>query len=103
MPVTRSVVALGLLALICVAVNACGSSVSGSSSTASESRSHVLSAAETKHLLLQLPYRYRWRQVKPPEGASAALAGTAFGKHHTIVHFGISLGTEPQAVPVPKA
>ena len=63
----------------------------------------VLSSTEAKHLLLQLPYRYRWRQVELPEGASGALAGTAFGKHHTIVHFGISLGAEPQAVPVPRA
>jgi len=41
--------------------------------------------------------------VELPEGASGVLAGTAFGKHHTIVHFGISLGAEPQAVPVPRA
>jgi hypothetical protein len=41
--------------------------------------------------------------VESPEGASGALAGTAIGKHHTIVHFGISFGEEPQAVPVPRA
>lgn len=63
----------------------------------------VLSSTEAKHLLLQLPYRYHWRQVEVPEGASGALAGTAFGKHHTIVHFGISFGTDAEAVPVPQA
>lgn len=59
----------------------------------------VLSSAEAKHLLLQLPYQYRWRQVEPPEGA---IAGTAIGKHRTIGHFGISLGEKPQPVPVPQ-
>lgn len=64
--------------------------------------SKVLSSTEAKHLLLQLPYHYRWRPVKLPDGASGAVAGTAFGKHHTIVHFGISLGANPQPVPVPR-
>jgi len=63
----------------------------------------VLSSGEAKRLLLRLPYRYRWRQVELPEGASGALAGTAIGKHRTFVHFGIALGTEARAVPVPHA
>jgi hypothetical protein len=63
----------------------------------------VLGSAEAKDLLLQLPYRYRWRKVKPPEGASGVLAGTAIGKHHTVVDFGIALGTGAEAVPVPHA
>jgi hypothetical protein len=54
-------------------------------------------------LLLQLPYRYHWRQVELPKGASGALAGTAFGKHHTVLHFGLALGREPYPVPVPRA
>jgi hypothetical protein len=67
------------------------------------SESRVLSTDETKHLLLELPYRYRWRKVAVPEGARGALAGTAIGNHHTVLHFGISLGTEAEAVPVPQA
>lgn len=63
----------------------------------------MLSSVEAKHLLLQLPYRYRWRQVELPEGASGALAGTAFGKHHTVLHFGLALGQNPDGVPVPLA
>lgn len=63
----------------------------------------MLSSAEAKHLLLGLPYRYRWRKVELPKGASAALAGTAIGKHHTVVDFGISLGEEPEAVPIAQA
>lgn len=62
----------------------------------------MLSGSEAKHLLLELPYRYKWRQVAPPDGASGALAGAVFGKHHTVVHFGISLGAKPQPVPVPR-
>lgn len=65
--------------------------------------SRILSSAEAKHLLLELPYQYRWRQVEPPGGASGALAGTVIGKHHTRVHFGIALGSEAEAVPVPQA
>lgn len=65
--------------------------------------SRVLSAEEAKHLLLQLPYRYKWREVETPKGASDALAGTAIGRHHTILHFGISLGTEGEPVPVPQS
>jgi hypothetical protein len=63
----------------------------------------VLSSAEAKHLLLQLPYRYHWRKVELPEGASGALAGTAIGRHHTVFHFGLALGREPHGVPVPLA
>lgn len=85
-------IALGLLLIVATTgVGSCGLG------------SGVLSSSEAKQVLLQLPYRYHWRQVELPEGASGALAGTAFGKHHTIVHFGISLGAEPQAVPVPRA
>jgi hypothetical protein len=62
----------------------------------------VLSSAEAKRLLLKLPYRYRWRKVKLPEGASGALAGTAVGKHRAVLHFGISLGTEAEPVPIPE-
>lgn len=94
--VKRQLVRLGLLIAVVGAIVGCGSSTKGAPS-------HVLSAREAEHLLLQLPYRYRWRQVKLPKGASDALAGAVVGKHHTIVHFGISLGTEPQAVPVPRA
>ena len=54
--------------------------------------SGALSSDEAKRLLLQLPYHYRWREIEPPAGASSALAGTAIGKHHTIVHFDISFG-----------
>jgi hypothetical protein len=54
-------------------------------------------------LLLELPYRYRWREVRLPKGASGVLAGTVIGKHRTEVHFGISLGEEPEPVAVPQS
>jgi hypothetical protein len=63
----------------------------------------VLSSTEAKHLLLQLPYRYHWRKVELPEGASGALAGTAIGGHHTVFHFGLALGRNSYGVPVPRA
>lgn len=63
----------------------------------------VLSSTEAEHMLLELPYRYRWRKVEVPEGASGALAGTAIGKYHTILHFGLALGRNPYGVPVPRS
>jgi hypothetical protein len=86
-----------------VVISACGLSATGDSSTAPDSSPRVLTAAGAKHLLLELPYHYRWRQVELPKGASDALAGTATGNHHTIVHFSISFGTGTEAVPVPQA
>lgn len=81
---------LGLVLAISATVHGCGCG------------SGALSSTEAKQLLLELPYHYKWRQVELPEGASGALAGTVSGKHHTIVHFGISLGAKPQPVPVPR-
>lgn len=93
---------LGLLLAIALVVagSGCGSSANQPGSIGSP---RVLSSAEAKRLLLQLPYQYRWRKVKTPAGASGALAGTAIGKHQTVVDFGISLGTGAEAVPVPHA
>jgi hypothetical protein len=81
-------------------ISGCGSSATGDGVT---SETKVLSTAESKRLLLELPYRYRWSEVEPPKGASGALAGTAIGKHRTVLHFGISLGTSAEAVAVPQA
>ena len=63
----------------------------------------VLTAPEAKQLLLQLPYEYTFRPVALPKGATGALAGRAVGTHRTVVHFGVALGKEPEAVPVPHA
>lgn len=69
----------------------------------SEDSARVLSTAEAKHVLLELPYSYHFRGVVVPEGASGALAGTAIGHHHTVLHFGVSLGGDPDPVSVPQA
>lgn len=52
----------------------------------------TLSEEETKQLLRQLPYRFEFRSVADPAGASGAVAGTAYGPHHTVLRFGVSLG-----------
>jgi hypothetical protein len=52
----------------------------------------VLSVHETKDLLRKLPYRYEFWEVPIPEGAKAAIAGRAIGRHHTELNFGIALG-----------
>jgi len=63
---------------------------------------HVLGEQETKQLLLRLPYRFEFRQVALPLGASGAVAGRIIGAHRTIVNFGITLGSG-KPVPVPHA
>jgi hypothetical protein len=95
-------VSLGILlvSVILAVCCGCGASANGEGSVGSP---RVLSSAEAKRLLLHLPYRYQWRRVPLPEGASAALAGTAVGNHRTILHFGIAFGTEAKPVPVPQA
>jgi len=93
-------ISLALVAIAAVTMTSGCGSANGSDTDGSPK---VLSAPQAKRLLLQLPYRYEWHDVELPEGASGALAGTAIGKHHTVVHFGISFGTEPDAVPVPPA
>lgn len=85
-------VILGALAILVGA----GILVSGGSA-------RILTSAEARHLLLELPYRYRFRPVPLPRGASGALAGTAIGRHYTILHFGFALGREPHPVPVPHS
>lgn len=62
----------------------------------------VLGETEVKQLLSQLPYRIRFRPVRIPEGADGAIAGTAIGRHQTVVHFGVSLGTGYHPVRFPR-
>lgn len=91
-------IAIAASALVLLA--GCGMSASGESTQES---TRILTASEAKQLLTRLPYQYEWRKVKRPDGASGALAGTAVGKFHTVLHFGVSLGKEAAAVPVPQA
>jgi hypothetical protein len=62
----------------------------------------TLSAAKAREALLDLPYRYEFRNVKRPAGASAAVAGRVNAKHGTWFDFGIALGTNPDPVPIPR-
>ncbi|HEX6456884.1 MAG TPA: hypothetical protein VF009_10255 [Solirubrobacterales bacterium] len=58
----------------------------------------TLSEGETKQLLRQLPYRFEFQSVAVPSGASGAVAGVAYGPHHTVLRFGVSLGSEGEPV-----
>lgn len=82
---------------VAVGVCACGSAADG------EGSSHVLSTHEAKYLLMELPYKYEFRQVKLPEGASGALAGWVANRTNVGINFGISLGRHPAPVAVPQA
>lgn len=80
---------------------ACGAGGCGGDSASGDSQ--IPSAVETKKLLLELPYRYEFRTVKGPAGASAAVGGRVFGRHSTWFDFGVSLGSNsPKPVPVPR-
>lgn len=88
-----------MLTAFCVcAVVGCGDSEGETSQNTT-----LLTADEVKRTLRQLPYRYEFRLVKPPAGAYSAVAGTAFGRHGTVVKFGVAFGRSTQAVPVPRA
>jgi hypothetical protein len=86
---------LGLAVAVLVA--GCGGSALG------DGAEHILSTAEAKHAILELPYRYSFKKVELPAGDSGAVAGRVVGKHHTRIDFGIGLGKEPNGVPVPRA
>jgi hypothetical protein len=75
----------------------------GSSQETEDEASNLLTADEVKQTLRALPYRYKFRPVARPDGAYSAVAGTAFGRHGTVVNFGIAFGRSTQPVPVPRA
>ena len=63
----------------------------------------LLTASQVKRTLRRLPYRFDFRAVALPARAYSAVAGAAFGRHRTVVNFGISFGRVGGAVPVPRA
>jgi hypothetical protein len=73
--------AVALIGLLAMSLQACGGA-------------KTLNDEETKALLRQLPYRFEFRPVAVPDGASGAVAGVAYGPHHTVLRFGVSLGRE---------
>jgi len=91
----------GLALILPLLLVGCGAA--GGSSAVNGGSVRILTTSEAKHLLLELPYRYKFRPVALPRGASGALAGTAIGRHHTVLHFGLALGQEPYPVPVPRS
>ncbi len=90
---------LGLVALVWAA-SGCGDDA-GAEGGGGQAR--VLSGKDTKQLLVELPYRFKFRPVAEPGGAESAVAGRATGPHHTVLNFGIALGHGHYGVPVPRA
>lgn len=75
----------------------------GASEEEASHNTTLLTVDEVKRTLRRLPYRYEFRPVTFPAGAYSAVAGTAFGRHGTVVNFGVAFGRSTQAVPVPRA
>jgi len=63
----------------------------------------VLTTAEAKQALRVLPYRFKYKDVQKPRGASGALAARVYGPHHVWFDFGISLGFNVDPVPIPPS
>jgi hypothetical protein len=75
----------------------------GSSQGDTDDETKFLNAAQVKQALRRLPYRYEFLPAARPDGAYSAVAGTAFGRHGTVVHFGVAFGRSTEGVPVPPA
>jgi hypothetical protein len=94
---------LGVGALVLAAAGCGDDAGAEGSDSADHSATRILSARETKQLLRQLAYHYKFRPVAMPEGADAAVAGRVAGRHQTILNFGIALDHGHHGVPVPHA
>jgi hypothetical protein len=63
--------------------------------------SKAVAASDVRQALRELPYSYRFRGVRPSDGAERVIAGTAYGRDGTVVHFGAAFGSSPDPVPLP--
>jgi hypothetical protein len=63
----------------------------------------VLTTAEAKQALRALPYRFKYKNVQRPRGASGAFAARVYGSHHVWFDFGIALGHDAEPVPIPPS
>jgi hypothetical protein len=61
----------------------------------------VVAASDVRQALRELPYSYRFRDVGSSDGAERVVAGTAYGRGGTVVHFGAAFGRSPDPVPLP--
>ncbi len=89
------VLRLLLIASICVSAAGC----SGTSADAGDP--HFLTQSETKQLLLGFQYKFSFRRVALPQGATGALGGRIHGPRHTSFDFGLALGKDAEPVLVP--
>ena len=63
--------------------------------------SKAVAANDVRQALRELPYSYRFRDVRPSDGAERVVAGTAYGPGGAVVHFGAAFGGSPDPVPLP--
>jgi hypothetical protein len=63
----------------------------------------VLTTVEAKQALRVLPYRFKYKEVQKPRGASGSLAARVYGPHHVWFDFGIALGHDAEPVPIPPS
>lgn len=64
--------------------------------------SEAVAVSDARQALRQLPYSYRFRDVRPSDGAERVVAGTAYGPGGAVVHFGAAFGGSPDPVPLPE-
>jgi hypothetical protein len=97
------VIAASMSVALALGAIASGCSADSKRSENSFAGTHVLTTHEAKQRLYALPFKYSFRHVQLPRGASGTLAGQVRGPRKSRVDFGISLGRYPRGVPVPEA
>jgi hypothetical protein len=63
--------------------------------------SKAVAANDVRQALRELPYSYKFRDVRPSNGAERVVAGTAYGPSGAVVHFGAAFGGSPDRLPLP--
>jgi hypothetical protein len=63
----------------------------------------ILTTGEAKRALQVLPYRFSYKGVKRPRGATEAFAARVYGRYRIWFDFGISLGFNGDPVPIPPS
>jgi hypothetical protein len=63
----------------------------------------VLTVKQAKEVLEKLPFRYNYKDVRLPRGATGAVAGKISGPRHTSFAFSLTLGKDSVPIPVPES
>lgn len=89
--------------MLSLCIVACGGGASADGLGAEGAGADGLSGAEVLSALEGLPFEHQLTKVRPPKGAETAFRGIARGSKGETVHFAITVGDNPVALPVDGA